>query len=236
MHSAVMQNKKYIEFSAKNTVEVICLGSLDQGREKGDPKAGTYKAKGPDGQEIEYMLEWPNLTYDEMTALAGSKGAQYNKTGKIPYTCLVDPHTLEEIAKWSGGQSAKSITEAVEEAKKTLNKAHGPGMKRDQVQKIADAEVESKKQTTAGEFSKAIDALKKAGADKADQWPESLKTRMDDQKKAIVEAAAAALEIAKANEPAKAKKEVSKLMSKLAGTGLESDAQEFLKSLATQGG
>ena len=31
MHSAVLQNKKYIKFASENTVEVMALGSLDDG-------------------------------------------------------------------------------------------------------------------------------------------------------------------------------------------------------------
>ena len=233
MHSAVMQNKKYIEFASKNTVEVICESRLDEGRQKGDPKSGTYKVKGADGQEVEFMLEWPNLTYEEMIRLASSKAATYNKTGGIPYTCLVDPWTENEIVKWSGGQSAKTIIGAAEEARKTLVKEHGNGISRDQIKKIEDAEMESKKLLEANEFSKALDSLAKVGA-KTDTWPESMKNRFAEQKQKAIEAATAALETAKALEPAKAKKEVSKLLGKLNGTGLEMAAKEFLKSLSTE--
>ena len=52
MHSAVMQNKKYIKFANESTVEVIAVSRLDQAISKGDPKAGTYEHKNKDLKEV----------------------------------------------------------------------------------------------------------------------------------------------------------------------------------------
>ena len=46
MHSAVMQNKKYMAFARENTVEVLSLGSLDRAISSGDAKAATFKKRG----------------------------------------------------------------------------------------------------------------------------------------------------------------------------------------------
>ncbi|MCA9321683.1 MAG: hypothetical protein KDB53_13160, partial [Planctomycetes bacterium] len=87
----MMQNKKYIQFAEENTVEVIALQRLEEAVEKGDSKAEKYTKTGPDGQETEYMVNWPSLTYDQMIAFNRTKAGQYNKTGKIPYTAIVNP-------------------------------------------------------------------------------------------------------------------------------------------------
>ncbi|MFH0944691.1 MAG: hypothetical protein V2A76_05790 [Planctomycetota bacterium] len=92
MHSAVLQNKKYIKFADEGTVEVISLGGLEKGVEKGDKKAATYTQK-VNGEDVEFLVEFPNLTVEEMVALNRSKASSYNDTGKIPFTALIDPFT-----------------------------------------------------------------------------------------------------------------------------------------------
>ncbi|MEZ6197806.1 MAG: hypothetical protein R3F20_19120 [Planctomycetota bacterium] len=136
----MMQNKKYIKFAEENTVEVLSLGSLDQAVEKKDPKAATYKTK--DGREC--MVEWPSLTFDEIMEIRKTPGGRFNDTGGIPYTCIVNPHTLEKMKFWSGGQSAKSIMEAAEEAKKALEKEHGKGIERKTIAKLNESIAEAK--------------------------------------------------------------------------------------------
>jgi hypothetical protein len=130
MHSSVLQNKKYIAFSSENTVEVISLGRLDEGIQKGDARAATYEAEDEEGNKVQRLVSWPSLTVEEIDALRRSKAGTYNDTGKIPFTCVVNPHTLEEMQRWSGGQSSKTIIEAVTEHKKTLAKEHGPSLSR----------------------------------------------------------------------------------------------------------
>ena len=76
MHSAVLQNKKYVKFSNKSTVEVISLSGLDKAVKNLDRKAKTYKGKDAGGKEVELMVAWPNLTYDEIMALRSSKAGQ----------------------------------------------------------------------------------------------------------------------------------------------------------------
>lgn len=138
MHSAVLQNKKYIEFSADNTVEVLALSRLDEGIKEESPKAATYDAKDEDGNDVKYLVEFPNLTADEVMKLNSSKAGSYNDTGKIPYTCIVNPHTEEKMFNWSGGQSSKSIMEEVEIQKKALNDKYGPSVKRSDLEKFAE--------------------------------------------------------------------------------------------------
>ena len=55
MHGSVLQNKKYIKFHDQNTVEVMSLGSLQSGIDKGDKRAGTYLAKDAAGNVARYL-------------------------------------------------------------------------------------------------------------------------------------------------------------------------------------
>lgn len=231
MHSAVMQNKKYIEFARDNTVEILALGSLDEAVTKKDKKAQAYKAKGPDGQDVLFMIEWPNLTYNDIMALQSSPGGQYNKTGRIPYTSLVDPHTLQEVERL--GSSAKSIMDSAEAYRKKLQKEHGKGMTRKDLEKFNEAERNADAAITAKEYAKAADALGKVSLKDP---PAPLKTRTEAMRSKITSAAQtelSAIEEAAKTDAAKAKKDLSSLLPRLRGTGLEEKAKVLLKSLST---
>ena len=211
MHSAVMCNKKYIEFAGENTVEVISLDRLDEGIEKKDKRAETYEAK-VNGEKVQYMVEFPGLTSEQMLALHKSKASSFNDTGKIPYTCLVDPWTETQITHWSGGQSAQTIIEAITEARKTLTKDHGKGVARKDIRVLTDAEEDAAAKVAKGDFAGGLDLLAKVNT-KAEKWPDSLKERLTASRAKIVEQAEKAL------------------AGKLKGTGLEAKAKEMLASL-----
>jgi hypothetical protein len=228
-----MQNKKYVQFAEDNTVEVLALSRLEEGIQKKDHRAATYKTKGPDGQEVEYMVEWPNLTAEDIIALGKSKAGSYNKSGKIPYTSLVDPWTLQEIVNWSGGQSGKTIIEGVEDARKTLEKEHGNGYSRRQLRTLEKCEEHAREELGKGKYDRALKALEK-GAGKGD-LPEFIQKRVETCRQEIVDAATAALDqIAEmgTTDAAKAKRELSRIRSSLRGTGLEDRAQEIFKTLS----
>ena len=232
MHSAVMCNKKYMEFADDNTVEVITLDRLDEGIEKKDKRAETYDAK-VGGETVKYMVEFPGLTSAEMLALHSSKAASYNKTGKIPYTCLVDPYTEEELKNWSGSTPAGDIMDAVTEAKKALQKDHGKGLARKDIKVLDGAQTDADAKLAKNDYAGALDALGKI-ASKAEKWPDGLKTRLEAAKTKIVDAAKAALdkiEEAKATDPAQAKKDLTALASRLKGTGLEGKAKDLLATM-----
>lgn len=232
MHSALMCNKKYIDFANDNTVEVISLDRLQEGIDKKDRKAETYDAK-VDGQTVKYMVEFPGLTIEDMLALASSKAASYNKTGKIPYTAVVDPWTLDELKSWNGGQGAGTIQETVLEAKKAMEKEHGKGIARKDLTLVRDAAREADAKAAKGDFAAALDRLAKLDA-KAEKWADGLKEQLKTAKANVVaaaEKALAAIEEKKATDAAAAKKELSTLATRLKGTGLEEKAKELLATL-----
>ena len=231
MHGAVLENKKYIKFAENYCVDVVTVSQLQKGMDSSDPKAATYQAPGPDGQKTEYLLHWPNLTPAELVALSSSKAASFNNTGKVPYTCVVDPYTLQEITHWLGGTSSGSIMDEVKKARKQLVKAHGKGVRRSTIKALEKAEAEIPALITAGDFGKAIGLLEKVAG--SGEPPAPLKARLDAGRDRIVKAAEArlsALETRLTEEPTAARKELVKLLRQLRGTGLEARARALLSS------
>ncbi len=126
MHRSVLQNKKYMKFADGNTVEVISVSSVPKPN-SGDKRVATYKGK--DGND--YMVEWPGLTHKQ---LSNSNGG-FNKSGKIPYVAIVNPHTGEEFVGFNGGSAGK-IMDIVSELQKEMEKEHGKGVKRSTLRKL----------------------------------------------------------------------------------------------------
>ena len=154
MHSSVLQNKKYIKFASENTVEVVAVSRLDQGIQKNDAKAGTYKAKDENGKQVEYLISWPGLTVEDMKKLRSSKAPSYNDTRGIPHVAIVNPHTLEKFDGWNGGSSGK-IMDAVGEAKKVLQKQYGKSISRKSLVKVRKEEAKVRKELDSGNLGKA---------------------------------------------------------------------------------
>jgi len=231
MHSSVLQNDKYIEFMNDNGVDVIALGRLDEGISKNDPKAAEFDTKDEEGKPVKRMLEYPSLTKDEMLKLNSSKAATYNNTGKIPFTCIVDPHDEAEMQRFQGGQSAKGLMEAVSAAKATLNTKFGPSISRSvikkfdgEAKKITDGLEKAGAAKSLGEFNKLVKAMGKDAA--------SIKARTDKVLAVLIEAATkdldeAAAKLDSADVPG-AKKILDKLAPVLKGTDLEARAQELV--------
>ncbi|MEZ6196694.1 MAG: hypothetical protein R3F20_13370 [Planctomycetota bacterium] len=218
MHSAVMQNKKYIAFAAENTVEVLCLSSLDAAVQKKDPKAATYKRDKKD-----YMVQWPSLTYDQIIALSQTKELrEYNDSGYIPYTCIVDPYTGKKLG--FGYRDAASIIEAVGKLKSEM-KTKGPGFAEQLAEAVAPA--------GQGEFYKALNAVKKVKVKGrvSKAVKEKLDARVDAATERIIEMAKAKVEETIALPTEEAIPALEKLIPHLRGTKLDLDAKRKLREL-----
>lgn len=224
MHASVMQNKKYIKFAKKYTVEVCTVSRLQEGIQKKDRRAATYEDVGPDGQKKEYLEHWPGMTVQDMNAIRQSPASRYNKTGKIPYTCIVDPFTLKEIKAWSGSASAKTLMEEVKGARKALVKEHGAGVSRKALGVLSDAEATLPALIEKGDYAGAAKTLAKAAG--RGNPPKALEERIARSRKLIDDAARKAFDAAQNDVRA-----LTKLVRKLRGTGVEKDAKAALAEL-----
>jgi hypothetical protein len=234
MHSAVMCNKEYIDFAKDNTVEVIALERLQEGVDKKEKNAETYKAK-VNGAEVEYLVEFPGLTVADMLALASSKAGSFNHTGKVPYTCIVDPWTEEELKSFSGSTPKGDIEDAVLEIRKQFEKDHGKGVARRDVTLLAEAEADVEARASKGDYPGALGVLAKLSG-KAKAWPQAMQERITAAHDEVVAAASdvlAKIEAAGAEDKARARSELSKIMGRLKGTGLEEKAKTLLDTLSS---
>jgi hypothetical protein len=228
----VLQNKKYISFAEDNTVEVLNLQDLDKGMEKKDKRAGTYKAKGADGTESEYLLEWPGLTVEDVENMRQTKANTYNKTNGIPYTSIIDPFTLDEMEKISGAYAAAELMDIVTAKKKELEKAHGKGTSRRTLAKFKETDAAIKKSLADGNLAKAVtDSLalqKKVSKDGEAIVEMAKKTGVE-----VLEAAGKQLDEIEAmigrGEKPEAAKQLGPLSRALKGTDLEARALALIE-------
>jgi len=228
----VLQNEKYIDFANDNSVEVLALGSLQDGIDKKDRRAETYEGKDEKGNPVKFMKEFAGMTAEQINALNGSPGGQYNKTGKIPYVGIVDPFTLQEIKSQPGGFAAGQLMDAVAEAKAKLNKEHGPSVKRSSLKKI-EAAVKSVEATLEkGGAAKAFADYAKLEASVAKE-PEALKAKTKPVHEKILEAAKSDLDKAEglisSGDLKGATTILNSLKSGLKGTDLEAKLKELLE-------
>jgi hypothetical protein len=228
----VLQNKKYIKFAGENSVEVLALGRLDEGIQKKDRRAGTYRAK--DGNT--YLLEWPNLTVEDIQKLRSSKASSYNNTGKIPYTAIVNPHTLEEMENILGGYSAGKLMEMVKAHKKELGKAYGKSLSRKTLTKARKQEKAIRADMEAGKLPQALAAtskLEKSAAKHAALVEMAGKIKAD-----VLAACGKQLDELEAmigrGATKDAKKGLNPLARALKGTPLEQRAAELLAQTKTE--
>ncbi|MFG0320217.1 MAG: hypothetical protein ACF8XB_23290, partial [Planctomycetota bacterium JB042] len=169
-------------------------------------------------------------TVEEMLALNTSPASRYNDTGKIPFTAVVDPHSLKELHRWSGGTSASKIIEVVKEKAKELREQHGAGIDRRALTRFEEAVEEARAEVSEGEFSKGMRLVEKATA-KSEEWPEPLQKRVEDARAEIVAAAAArldALEAEAEEDPRAALRELTRLRSKVRGLELDDRIAELM--------
>lgn len=231
MHGSVLQNKKYIAFAEENSVDVLTMDRLDEGINGKDKRAGTYTRKDVDGQEKEFLLSWPSLTVEELKAMNGSKAGSYNKTGGLPYTAVVDPHTLEEMGNIKGGFAMGALTDLVAQKKKELEKAHGKGVSRKTLAKVKEAEVGIRGHLAKGDLAKAL-ADSAALQKKVAKEPTAVVEMAAKVNAEVLEAAGKSLDEIEAmigrGEKAEAGKQLGPLSRALKGTALEERALALL--------
>lgn len=227
MHRAVLQNDKYIRFAEENSVEVIALQDLRRGIEKGDRNAATYKAKDADGNMVEYLIEWPGLTAEQLESLHSSPASGFNRSGGVPYTAVVDPYTLSEMASLKGGSSAKSVMELVAAQRKVLEKQHGPGYGRKALRQLEEQERVVGKALESEDAPKAMGALAELER-KNGNAPEGVRRRIGSLRERVLKSAGEQLDAIERAGPASSVPALERLARALSGTEPGTRASELL--------
>ena len=238
MHGAVLQNEDYIEFAETSTVEVMALQRLDEGVKAEDRKAAQFDATDAAGNPVKYMVEFPNLTLEEMYALNRSKAGTYNQTGKIPYTAIVNPHTEEEMQGLPGGQSTGRLMEVVEIQKKALVAKHGPSLSRKDVRAVEECKVECRAILADKGAGKALTQLAK-DAKKLEKKGERIAGMVDEFRKELLAKAGEELDQAEqlvdGGDVAAAKKILASLKSAVRKTDLEARVEALYAKIKAAG-
>ena len=178
MHRSVLQNKGYLKFSKANAVEVVSMEELGRALKEKAATVKTYKTKDAYDDEVEYLVEFPGLTLDDLKRLSDTEEIlAFMEGGKIPYTAIVNPHTGKAMHAMKGKPTVKSLTKAIKAARKQLEKEHGKGVDRKLWRELGRVEVEFDKALAAKDLKKA-DALV-AGISKKFKRPQpAVQTRL----------------------------------------------------------
>lgn len=125
----MLQNPSYIRFSRESCVELMCMKDIEQALAEKPDRARTYKAKDPYGDEIECFECCPGVTIDQMKELHEGKPLEYMKGPLMPYTAVVDPHTLADLGGIERGAatSAEGFIAVISKHVKALEEQHGKG-------------------------------------------------------------------------------------------------------------
>jgi hypothetical protein len=225
MHRSVLENKIYGKYARDNTVEVISMEELDKAVAEESRHIRTYQDQDQYGDDVARLVEFPGLTIDQLEGLSNSDALNYMQGNRIPYTAIVDPHTLKEMEGLRGVRQAKELIEVIERHRKALEAAHGKGLDRKLWRKLTEGIVQIDVQLGAGEIVKAL-AVHRELSRMAVRQPEVVQRRLRHAQQVILDDAGKRLEeLEKKPDVGEARA----LARALEGTPLEERARALLK-------
>jgi len=224
----VLQDKGYQRFAAANTVEVLHMEETDRALAEKNRLVRTYRQKDAYGEEVEYLEEFPGLPLEALQRINENQAVlRYMTGGKIPYTAIVDPFTLEEMEHIQGVYRPKDLMDKVTRHGKALVGKHGKGVDRRLWNDLQEAEVRIDVLLGDERLAEAIQVVREL-ARKADGAP-ALQSRVEACWAAVLDDASKRLDKLGTMEPKDAAKELDSLARVLKGTRLESRVRELLR-------
>ena len=143
MHRSVLENGSYAKFAAAHTVEMLVTEEMDRALAAKNPLIKTYKTKDPYGDAVDYLVHFPGVTIDQLRSLSNSAAINYIAAAKkIPYTAIVDPHTLKEMEAFTGVYRPDDLIQKVKKQAKVLVDKHGKGVPRKVWNNITKSEIQ----------------------------------------------------------------------------------------------
>ena len=220
----MLQGSVYIKFAQAHTVEVICMEEIDKALAEKNRLVRTFKETDAYGDDVEHLAELPGLTIEDLQSLRNSRAEDYVKGNRMPYTTIVDPHTLKAMEEFQGGYSAKELMERVKRQFDTLKATHGAGLDRKVWRSAARAQVEIDLLLGEDKLEKAMSVYRQL-AKETTGAPEPLPARVAASLEVILDDAAKRLDVIErrlgAGATSKVKSELRALQRALAGTRLE---------------
>jgi len=105
------------------------MKDIEQALTEKPDRAKTYVAKDPYGDDIECFECCPGVTVKQMLALHEGKPLEYMKGPLMPYTAIVDPHTLQDLGGIQRGEAttAEAFIAVISRHAKVLEEQRGKG-------------------------------------------------------------------------------------------------------------
>ena len=226
MHRSVLQSKVYIKYAEANTVEVISMEEMDRALREKSRLVRTYKASDAYGDEVHFLAEFPGLTVKQLERLSNSGATDYMSGNRIPYTAIVDPHTLRELDHVLGVVTPKELIARIQVQRAALESRHGAGIERKLWRRVAGAQVEIDLLLGEGKLESAL-AVHRDLAKRTIQSPEAIRRRVRISLDVILDDAAKRLDVLEqrlgtgdADKMRAASEELRTLSRALAGTRL----------------
>lgn len=230
MHQGVLQNKSYIRFAEKNTVEVICMQDLDRALADNNPQIKTYQARDRYGDDVAYLLKFPGLTVDDIRNLANSDALEYMEGRLMPATVVVNPHTLEKMGGIMRGMNrTPQFVAAIEPHVKELKTRYGPGIDRKLWDDVSEGQVVIDRMLGDGKIVEAMGVYRTLGRGVVRQ-PDALKRRVEASLEVILDDAKKRLDELEGSGR-KAAGELNRLARALRDTPLEKRALDLVSAL-----
>jgi len=228
----VLQGGVYIKYAEGHTVEVICMEEIDRALRDENRLVRTFKVTDAYGDDVHQLAELPGLTVEDLKALYDSKAFDYVKGNRMPYTTIVDPHTLKEMDEFQGGYSAKDLIARVQKQYDRLKANHGEGLSRTVWRQAARAQIEIDLLLAEGKLAKALSVYRQLAKETLGA-PKPLPGRVAASLEVILDDAGKRLDLIErrigAGESSKIKNELRTLQRALAGTALEKRAFELVE-------
>jgi hypothetical protein len=234
MHRSVLQNRGYIAFAGKNSVDLIAMEEMERAEAEGK-YLETYTVKDPYGDEVRCLVRFPGLTVEQLRELSSGPALKYMQGGKIPYTAVVDPHSGDELEGVRGQTSAADLMEIVAKHRKALEARHGKGIDRELWDRVGEGAVQVDLRLADGRIAEAMGLWRRL-AESAVRQPEALQRKVNAVEATVMKAAAERLD-ALAKELAMgrtaARTELKDLARVLRGTDLETRALDLASQKET---
>jgi hypothetical protein len=191
----VLANPSYIKFSRESCVELMCMKDIEQALAEKPDRAKTYKTKDPYGDEIECFECCPGVTIAQMKQLHEGKPLEYMKGPLMPYTAVVDPHTLADLGGIERGQatSADAFIAVISKHLKALEEQHGKGCDSRLWEFVAESQTQVDLLLGEGKLDKAL-ALVAEMEKKTAREHETVKRKVSAARDAVLSDAAAKLD------------------------------------------
>lgn len=234
----MLQNPAYIKFSRESCVELMCMKDIEQALAEKPAHALTYKTKDAYGDEIECFECCPGVTVDQMKQLHEGKPIEYMKGPLMPYTAVVDPHTLKDLGGIERGQatSAAAFIEVISRHVKALEAEHGKGVDARLWEYVAEAQTKVDLLLGEDKLDKAL-ALVDEMEKKTARQHETVQRKVAASREAVLADAARRLDALEkqiqGGQGGQARTEASRLAKLLKGTEL-ADRASAIETSATE--